>query len=287
MIDSTAAFALRPMLRADLGAAMRLKTIAGWDQVEDDWRLFLDLDPGAGIVAVRDGAVVGTATVIRHGADVAWISMVLVDPAFRRMGIGTALVRRALEHLEGCPSVLLDATAAGQPVYERLGFRPCGRLLRLQTAAAGACLPRRPAERLAAADLAAAAVLDAEAFGAERPALLARLLARSPSLAFRAGGGGRIRAFCLGRPGAELQRIGPVVGADPDDGVAVTAAALQELRGRPVMIDVVDSARPALAGVLREAGLEETRQSVRMVRGRELAPVRPWSYLAVAGSELG
>ena len=183
------AVAMRAMLPADIEAAMRLKAIAGWDQVEEDWRLFLDLDPQAGIVAVHNGRVVGTATVIRHGAGVAWVSMVIVDPAFRRMGIGTGLVRRALAALEGCPSVMLDATAAGQPVYERLGFRPCGSLRRLQTAAAGAVAGPPAARRAAAAaDLAAAAALDAAAFGAERGALLQRLLARAPLLAFKAGG---------------------------------------------------------------------------------------------------
>lgn len=274
----------RTMLLSDLGDAMRLKTAAGWDQLEDDWRLFLELDPQSGTVAVHDGLVIGTVTDIRHGPDLAWIGMVIVDPGYRRRGIGTALVERTLARLEGCASVMLDATAAGRPVYERLGFRPCGAVTRLQTAAVAACAATPRAERLAAADLPAAARLDAAALGGERGALLERLLARAPSLAWKACDGTSLQAFCLGRPGAAFHHIGPVVAQTPEHGIAVVASALATLRGRPAIVDVVDS---GLARWLREGGFAESRSFVRMVRGREPTPPRPQSYLAAAGGEVG
>ena len=114
----------RTMTPADLPVAMRLSSQAGWNQIESDWRRFLAMQPDGCFMADFDGIAVGT-TVACIFDDVAWIAMVLVDPAVRGRGIGTALVRHALEFLDGTgiASVRLDATSLGQPLYEKLGFR--------------------------------------------------------------------------------------------------------------------------------------------------------------------
>ena len=52
--------------------------------------------------------------------------MVLVDEAVRGRGIGTRLVEHAVTHLRrrSIPTLRLDATSLGRPVYEKLGFEP-------------------------------------------------------------------------------------------------------------------------------------------------------------------
>src|SRR5437870_5411367 len=117
-------FHIRPMTVADLPVGMRLKQQAGWNQTEADWRRFLALEPDGCFVAERDGAPVGTTTTCTFGP-VAWIAMVLVDPAVRGQGIGKALMRHALAYLDRCGvrSIRLDATPMGQPLYEQLGFQ--------------------------------------------------------------------------------------------------------------------------------------------------------------------
>ncbi|MCB1202766.1 MAG: GNAT family N-acetyltransferase, partial [Verrucomicrobiae bacterium] len=55
----------------------------------------------------------GTATTTSYASDLAWIGMVLVHPDFRRQGIGTALLERAIRHLREerrVTCVRLDAT---------------------------------------------------------------------------------------------------------------------------------------------------------------------------------
>ena len=68
--------------------------------------------------------VVGTAATISYNGGFAWIGMVLVDPEWRGKGIGTRLLEKAIEYLDGCgvPTMKLDATPQGQPLYEKLGF---------------------------------------------------------------------------------------------------------------------------------------------------------------------
>src|SRR5690349_5886839 len=115
-------FEIRLMFESDIPAAMRLKEAAGWNQTEADWRRLLLLQPNGCFAAVKDGRVVGTTTTTIYD-ELAWIGMVLVDPQHRRQGIAAKLMNVALEYLNGkVETIKLDATALGQPVYERFGF---------------------------------------------------------------------------------------------------------------------------------------------------------------------
>lgn len=77
--------------------------------------------------AIDSSIPVGTATLF-EGAGVAGIYDVEVIPSHRGRGIATQLVLAAMrlagEH--GFKTMVLSATAAGQGVYERLGFREVG-----------------------------------------------------------------------------------------------------------------------------------------------------------------
>ncbi len=116
---------IRRMTREDLSFADAVRSAAGWNQTLEDWRRFLDLEPGGCFVAECQGVPAGTATTLIHGPNLAWIGMVLVQPEFRRQGIGRALLLRCIDHLRehGIRCIKLDATPLGRPVYERLGFQ--------------------------------------------------------------------------------------------------------------------------------------------------------------------
>src|SRR5690606_16732457 len=79
-------------------------------------------NPDHCLVAVREGVVIGTVTAITYENQLAWIGMMLVRTPFRGMGIGRLLMSSILKKLESCPSIKLDATPAGFPVYSKLGF---------------------------------------------------------------------------------------------------------------------------------------------------------------------
>jgi ribosomal protein S18 acetylase RimI-like enzyme len=75
------------------------------------------------LAAVLDQRMVGTA-MITLGPAVAGLFCVKTDPAHRRRGIGNALTLAALHIAReaGQSIVTLQATPAGKPLYERLGF---------------------------------------------------------------------------------------------------------------------------------------------------------------------
>ncbi len=79
------------------------------------------------LVAELDGVVVGTLRLLRLGAQVK-IGRVAVSCAWRRRGIGTRLMRQAMQFAEaaGAIDVVLDAQLDSMPFYEPLGFKAEG-----------------------------------------------------------------------------------------------------------------------------------------------------------------
>src|SRR6516164_8643857 len=117
---------LRVMTEQDIPVGLRLNTLSGWNQTAVDWHRFLDNSPGGCFVMEHDSKVVGTATTISYENRFAWIGMVLVDPEYRTRGIGTQLLRKTVEYLDQrcIPTMKLDATPLGKPLYQKLGFVP-------------------------------------------------------------------------------------------------------------------------------------------------------------------
>jgi GNAT superfamily N-acetyltransferase len=87
----------------------------------------------AWFVAFRDGEPVGTACSFLTGT-IGGIYNVATPPAARGRGVGAATTAAAVNHLlvTGARTVVLQASAAGRPVYERLGFATHGRYRRFE-----------------------------------------------------------------------------------------------------------------------------------------------------------
>jgi GNAT superfamily N-acetyltransferase len=78
-------------------------------------------------VAIDDDEIVGTGVGTINGS-AGWIGVIFVDPAFRGRGLGTEITRVVAGALEdgGCSTLVLVATDAGRPVYDKLGFEITG-----------------------------------------------------------------------------------------------------------------------------------------------------------------
>src|SRR5262245_32593428 len=114
---------IRLMTADDIFSGMKLKEQNRWNTTPEDWRRQLDLEPEGCFAAELDGQVVGTACACIFD-NVAWVNLVLVNQLHRGRGIGTSLMRTVLAWIDGrnIPSVRLDATPLGKPIYEKLGF---------------------------------------------------------------------------------------------------------------------------------------------------------------------
>jgi GNAT superfamily N-acetyltransferase len=267
------------MTAADIGAGLRLCRASHWNQLEDDWRFFVQPPAGAWMIE-RDGSAIGTAALMRYDA-LAWVAMMLVDPGERRAGHGARLLSAALAAAHGSPSVGLDATPAGEPMYRKFGFVDSYSLVRAKALIDPARFERSGGARaMTTADLPEVIAMDRAVFGADRGRLLAGLLARAPECAWIAEG----RGYCFGRPGYLYYQLGPIVANDSATTRALAAECLAPLGGRTFAIDV-----PLLdAGWLewlKSAGFVEERPFRRMFLEGHLHPGEPARQYAICGPE--
>src|SRR5262245_43320598 len=230
---------IRPMTAADIPAGMRLRDLAGWNQTEQDWRRFLKMEPSGCFVACVDGRVRGTVTTLDFEKRFGWVSMVLVDPEYRRQGIGTRLLETGLAALEraGVETVKLDATPMGRTVYLQRGFVDEYGIERwdgVSCATKGAGLPT-----MKRADLARVCDWDRAVFGADRSRLLEALWEENPRYSAVAYQGGEIAGYVLGRVGTRAHYLRPWV-AKPDTGIAeeLVREFLHRVANEPVFVDI-------------------------------------------------
>ncbi len=276
------------MVSEDIPAGLSLCRTAGWNQTAEDWELFLRLSPQGCRVAVDDeGRVRGTVATVRYESGLCWIGMVLVDPAYRRMGIGAGLLREALRLFSDQDTVKLDATPAGKQVYVQLDFRdelPISRMEITQGekhyAAAG------HVRRIHADDLPGIMATDQTVFGARRDVVLRSLLVRAPQFAWVSERAGRIQGYCFGRIGHKFAHIGPVVADDIDTAKDVVKAALSEVPGRPVVLDALCHSSPWLQW-LKSIGFTGQRPLIRMYRGENTHAGIAERQFAILGPEFG
>src|SRR5450432_3719660 len=118
---ATPGLAIRAMAAQDIRAGLRLCRASNWNQLEDDWRIFLNSAGSGGFLAAKEGRVVGTVAFLRYDG-FAWIAMMLVDPQERGAGIGARLMEEALSVLHDVDCIGLDATPMGEPLYRHFGF---------------------------------------------------------------------------------------------------------------------------------------------------------------------
>lgn len=288
----TPGFAIRAMAAEDIAAGMRLCRASRWNQLEDDWRVFLNSTGSGGFLASKEDRDVGTVAFLRYDT-FAWIAMMLVDPQERGAGIGARLMEEALSALKDMDCIGLDATPMGEPLYRRFGFVNDYALVRMQAIVEAARLeaPSTGVRGMRREDLADVLRRDREVFGAGRSELLTSLLARAPECAWIAKDGAAVRGYTFGRPGWLYHQLGPVVAEDSGTARALVARGLSELDGKRVAIDA-----PRLDGEwlawLGSIGFVEERPFVRMFRhshGRhsDASSGMPARQYAIAGPEFG
>lgn len=273
-----AAINIRLLFESDITAAMQLKEAAGWNQTEEDWRRLLALEPNGCFAAIKNGRLVGTTTTTTYGKDLAWLGMVLVDPHERRQGIATRLMNVALDYLnDKVAMVKLDATAQGEPVYKRLGFRVESRLERwIGTTKAHNAEPPKAMDQHAIQELLA---LDRVAFHADRSHLIEKLIhdaCVTPVL---------LSGYALARRGTNAYYVGPVIAKAPQHIDLLLDQVLSQLPGRRVYIDL-NMECAAGTRLLSDRGFVKERDLIRMVKGGPGKKTSPL-VVAIAGPEIG
>lgn len=121
---------IRRYASADLPGVLRLCALENWPSFpEDPARADRALTaPGVTtMVGVEDGVVAGFAQLLSDGEIQAHLSLIAVDPAYRRRGLGRDLIVLALREAGGLRIDLISDTAedfyASFPHFRLAGFR--------------------------------------------------------------------------------------------------------------------------------------------------------------------
>ncbi len=296
--------------KSDTADALIRSDASGWNQVAEDWRLFIEFGHTFGF---RDTAnrLIATAAALPYIGGVGWISMVLVAEDYRHRGLATRLMEDCIRTLTDAGfAPVLDATPAGEPVYARLGF--CGgfALDRWERDALGNALAETAsgaageatgksfdlARSFAPPDKACAEIgnpieaetldnmarLDARTIGIDRRFLIESFLSRTGS---RAWVSSDQRASVIIRAGRRAAQIGPLIANSDAQAIELLDAALASTSSR-VFLDV-PAYRTGLTGHLQRRGFRIQRPYRRMALGSSAILQCPEHLYVLAGPEFG
>ncbi len=263
---------IRSMTAADIEPASAAIVASGWGD-RRQWFEFAVASPAvhAFVAAADDGTIAGTGVATINGP-VAWIGTIWVHPDWRGRGLGRRLTEVPITAAEdtGCRTLVLVATDAGRPLYERLGFEiqtsyriveAPGRAGPIEVAPS----PERSVRSWRAEDLDAAARLDAEVTGEDRRHLLAAF-ATSQSARVVVARDERLRGFVVRAPWGGGATIAP----DPDDALALLDARrlVAGPEGR-VRAGLLETNATGLARLAAD-GWVDIWDAPRMIRGAPL-----------------
>lgn len=96
----------------------------GWGDILPSIQFYCASDFCFPLKATLDGVMVGIGTAIIYGKT-AWLAHIIVNNDHRNKGIGTIVTKSLMDlvHKTSCHTILLIATALGEPVYRKLGFQ--------------------------------------------------------------------------------------------------------------------------------------------------------------------
>jgi GNAT superfamily N-acetyltransferase len=282
--------AIRRMSEADIPQADELRRLAGWPPVPGKWRGMLQLEPQGCFLAVKGEQVAGTVTAISYGQELAWVGMLLVRPDFRRKGIGRRLMEHAVEYARGVGirCIRLDATPAGLPLYQKIGFATEWTMTRWQGANVAGQNPESAApglRKLGHADLRAVREIDRHAFGAPRLDVLNRF-ARESIEALVWQPQDKVEGFGLLRPSADSDYLGPLI-CSSTEGFKALARALVAKAQKPLVHCDVPDKNEAAGEFMKEAGFKPVGTLARMRLGPNLVKSDPLAQYAIADPAVG
>ncbi len=257
-------FDVRPMTDRDLKAADALSRDVGWPHRQEDWQFVLSV--GEGLVAYCGDRLAGTAMWWTYDRKIARLGMVIVDPTIQRSGIGRALMIGIMDRIAE-PTILLNATGAGETLYRQLDFRGTGSVVQHQGAAFSVPLVAlRTSERIRPMgrnDTQRLIELDSMAAGVRRDAVITTLTHQAEAVVL--DDAGETVGFAFYRRFGRGYAIGPVVARDTAAAKALITHWIGSNVGMFVRIDVPGES--GLSDWLDELGLARLDNVLTMIRG--------------------
>jgi len=280
----------------DTRALLRLIEEAGWAYTGDEIERLIAIQPG-GLLLLR-------STGLRHGiigcvyasawGRVGFIGLMLVKANHRGHGLGKALMRAAMDHLErkGTVALCLDAVIDAVGFYRRLDFSSSWQSLRFGIDTSKADLSPEVVDVVVAGakEVERAIELDRAHSGTDRSVLLRRLFSDKDSSILVVPGEKEVLAFGVLRRSKGCMRLGPVVAAPRvEDSVTVRSivkVAIAKSYPRMLTMNLPSYNREAVKMLVGMEAMEYP-PCTRMYRGDPGPVAMPEGVWALGAAEKG
>jgi len=258
---------IRVMGPGDEGFFMQLMDMVGWGMTPDDYRRMLTFSPHGLFMASVDGTDLGMVSTTSYGP-IAWIGNLVVLPGSRGLGLGAALMQKAIDYLTeaGAKSIRLDGVQLAVPLYHRLGFKDEYWSLRYTgVAEAHDVTMTRP---MVLDDLAAVEVLDLAVFKGPREGAIRYVHGNNPGLAFTSWDGNDLTGYIMAKRGKSNIKIGPWICKPGHGEVAeeLLRSLMNQVQGEALWVGLpegnIDGVR-----ILESNGFKPLASSLRMCYG--------------------
>ncbi|SDF62676.1 MULTISPECIES: GNAT family N-acetyltransferase [Thalassobaculum] len=204
----------------DLDAVTELVKLLRWPHRREDIDLFMRL--GAGHAAKDEaGSLQGVALWWAFEPAAARLGLVMVNPDSQGRGIGRRLVQQVLDDAAD-RSMMLLATEAGKPLYDKLGFETVGACRQYQGTCEGRPAPDPQIRPATPDDMPAILSLDRTAFGAGRADALQALSEIGRVAVIDPGSG--IAGYAIERNFGRGTVVGPIVAGSETDAIRLFRA---------------------------------------------------------------
>ncbi|KTB85126.1 GNAT family acetyltransferase [Pseudomonas syringae pv. syringae PD2766] len=257
-------FEYRPMTAADVGNAHELSIALKWPHRLEDWAMLQRV--AQGFVALHNGRLIGSAFACHQG-EFSTIGLVIVSDDYQGKGIGRKLMELAVGSVAPRTAVL-NATLAGAPLYEKMGFVRFGEIQQRQGQAQQLTLTELKADEscrvLSEADHPRVLELANAGSGMDRSVTLGDVLSNIEH-AVGVERDGQLQAFALLRPFGRGLCIGPVVAQSVEQARHMIEHLLAKVPYAFVRIDIPTDC--GLADWLEEAGLKRVDSVTCMSMG--------------------
>ena len=282
---------VRAWTKGDIEYVTKSITRERWGHTRRDVERCWHWEPEGCLIAESESGPLGHVSTICYGK-LAWLGLLIVNPEKRGKGIGTTLMRRAIEYLkhEGAETIRLEAEETAAPLYRSLGFsdefdslRLTGRKDRSFVDFSGKEIARMQSE-----DVERLLALDSKYFGSPRLRVLKKLFEDHPSYCFVANHDQTLVGYIMARKIQDAFWVGPWVCEDSSLSRKLLEACMSSIEDENAELRVgFPSPNKDMATLAKKKGFESIGRSLRMVLGPSRHHGMPEGVYGIAGPEKG
>jgi GNAT superfamily N-acetyltransferase len=233
------------------------------------------LQPDGWFLVHKDDQIVGCGG-ITIMPPFSYIGLVATDPHYQHQGVASLVMDVLMDFgiQRGCSTILLDASASGRPLYERLGFCIEDEVAEWQCTTPKHLAPVMDELILCSfhhTDFADLVAFDAHGYGTDRERILAAYLADDPSMVrLIRDAAGQIQGYLLIQAD---HTAGPWLATSLLAAQKLLSWGLADYQGS-IIKTLVSTANQGATALLTQAGFVMTRTLTHMRYGAPLDPMR-------------